>query len=76
MWHRFCIAKRCDLEKPASAYMIPALFVDEGLRLEIALRLMQRSGQRLAIVLSRQRLEIGMVEVKDILRVMFGEMKL
>ncbi len=65
-----------DLEKPASAYMIPALFVDEGLRLEIALRLMQRSGQRLAIVLSRQRLEIGMVEVKDILRVMFGEMKL
>jgi putative hemolysin len=65
-----------DAEKPVSAYMIPALFVDEGLRLEIALRLMQRSGQRLAIVLSHQRTEIGIVEVKDILRVMFGEMKL
>jgi putative hemolysin len=65
-----------DVEKPASAYMIPAIFVNEGIRLEVALRLMQRAGQRVAIVLSRDHTEIGIVAVKDILKVMFGEMKL
>ena len=65
-----------DVEKPASTHMVPAQFLDEGLRLEIALRLMQRSGQRLAIVLLHQRAEVGIVTVKDILKVMFGEMKL
>jgi putative hemolysin len=65
-----------DVEKPAAAYMIPAIFVSEGVRLEVALRLMQRAGQRVAIVLSRERKEIGIVALKDILKVMFGEMKL
>ena len=65
-----------DLEKPASAYMFPAVFVHEGIRLEVALRLMQRAGQRTAIVLSRERHEIGVVKLKDILKVMFGDMKL
>ncbi|MGA2030076.1 MAG: CNNM domain-containing protein [Verrucomicrobiota bacterium] len=65
-----------DLEKPASAYMTPALFVDENTRLEIALRRMQRAGQRLAIVLSSDRHEIGVVSLEDILKVMFGEVKL
>jgi len=65
-----------DLEKPASVYMAPALFVDEGMRLEIALRLMQRAGHRLAIVLGRDRAETGIVSLEDILKVMFGEVKL
>jgi putative hemolysin len=65
-----------DVDKPASGFMIPAVFVNEGIRLEVALRLMQRAGQRVAIVLSRDRTEIGIVAVKDILMVMFGEMKL
>jgi putative hemolysin len=65
-----------DVEKPAAAYMVPAVFVNEGIRLEVALRLMQRAGQSVAIVLSRERTEIGLVAVKDILKVMFGEMKL
>ena len=65
-----------DVEKPASAYMMPAVFVNEGIRLEVALRLMQRAGQRTAIVLSRERKEVGVVKLKDILKVMFGEMKL
>ena len=65
-----------DLEKSASASMAPALFVDEGMRLEIALRLMQRAGHRLAIVLGRDRSEIGIVSLEDILKVMFGEVKL
>jgi len=65
-----------DVDKPVSAYMTPAVFINEGVRLEVALRLMQRAGQRTAIVLSRERQEMGVVKLKDILKVMFGEMKL
>ena len=65
-----------DAQRACSFYMIPAVFVNEGVRLEVALRLMQRAGQRMAIVLSRDRTEIGIVAVKDILKVMFGEMNL
>lgn len=65
-----------DREKSASAYLAPALFLDEGMRLEIALRLMQRAGHRLAIVLGRDRGETGIVSLEDILKVMFGEVKL
>ena len=65
-----------ELEKPASAYVAPAIFLDEGIRLEIALRLMQRAGHRLAIVLGRDRAETGIVSLEDTLKVMFGEVKL
>jgi putative hemolysin len=68
--------EQLNIDKPAAAYMTPAVFVNEGIRLEVALRLMQRVGQRTAIVLSRERKEIGVVKLKDILKVMFGEMKL
>ena len=37
---------------------------------------MQRAGQRLAIVLARDRHESGVVSLEDILKVMFGEVKL
>ena len=65
-----------DLQKPAAAHMLPALFLDENMRLEIALRLMQRAGHRLAVVLARDGAEMGVVSLEDILKVMFGEMKL
>ena len=52
------------------------LDVGAARRVHDALRRLQRAGQRMAIVLSRDRTEIGIVAVKDILRVMFGEMKL
>ena len=65
-----------DLDQPAAAHMIPAVFVNENVHLEVALRLMRRGGQRMAIVLSHGRNEIGMVKLKDILKVMFGDMKL
>jgi CBS domain containing-hemolysin-like protein len=65
-----------ELENPVSNYMVPALFINEGVRLEVALRLMQRAGQRIGIVLSPDRHEVGTVALKDILRVMFGEMNL
>ena len=56
--------------------MKPALFLDEDLRLEVALRRMQRSGQRLAVVLGRDRREIGIMSLQDILKVIFGEVSL
>lgn len=65
-----------DLQKPAAAYLTPALFLDEDTRLEVALRRMQRAGERLAIVLGRDRHESGVVTLEDILKVMFGEVKL
>ncbi len=65
-----------DLQKPAVAHMTPALFLDEDTRLEVALRRMQRAGERLAIVLGRDRQESGVVTLEDILKVMFGEVKL
>jgi CBS domain containing-hemolysin-like protein len=65
-----------DLQKPAAAHMTPALFLDEDTRLEIALRRMQRTGERLAFVLARDGHESGMVALEDILKVMFGEVKL
>ena len=65
-----------DLGRPVSDYMTPALFVNENMRLEIALRLMQRAGHRLAIVLARDGNEIGVLSLEDILRVLFGDVKL
>jgi CBS domain containing-hemolysin-like protein len=69
---------RSDLEssKSTAAYVSPALFLDEGTRLEVALRRMQRSGLRLAVVLGRDGREAGIVSLEDILKVIFGEVKL
>ena len=65
-----------DLQKPVAAHMTPALFLDEDTRLETALRRMQRTDERLAFVLARDGQELGMVTLEDILKVMFGEVKL
>ena len=53
-----------------------ALFLDEDLRLEVALQRMQRAGQRLAIVLGRDRRETGILSLQDVLKVIFGEVSL
>ena len=65
-----------DTSRLAGEYTKPALYLDEDLRLEVALRRMQRSGQRLAIVLARDRAEIGILSLQDVLRVIFGEVSL
>ncbi|HXF11152.1 MAG TPA: CNNM domain-containing protein, partial [Desulfuromonadaceae bacterium] len=65
-----------DLSRPSAAYMSPALFLPEDTRLEDALRKMQRSGERLAVVLARDGRETGVVSLEDILKVVFGEMNL
>ncbi|MBI4662875.1 MAG: DUF21 domain-containing protein [Verrucomicrobia bacterium] len=72
----FLYAADFDSEKPIGAYVTPALYLREDLRLEEALRRMQRSGQRLAIVLSTDHRELGVVSLQDILKVIFGEISL
>jgi CBS domain containing-hemolysin-like protein len=62
--------------KPVAEFVSPAVFLEADTRVEIALRRMQRSGQRLAIVLTHDRQEAGIVSLEDILKLMFGEVKL
>jgi putative hemolysin len=59
-----------------SDYLRPALYLDENLRLEVALRRMQRSGQRLGVVLGRDQREVGLLSLQDVLRIIFGEVSL
>lgn len=67
-----------DLEvtRAVGTLLQPALFLEEDARLEVALRRMQRAGQRLAVVLGRDQRESGIVTLEDILKVIFGDVKL
>ena len=65
-----------DPARPVGDYVKPALYLEEDLRVEVALRRMQRGGQRLALVLGRDGSEIGLLSLEDVLKVMFGEVKL
>jgi CBS domain containing-hemolysin-like protein len=65
-----------DPEKTAKDYLKPALYLEENTRLEEALRQMQRSGHRLAIVLAADKSELGVVTLEDVLKVIFGEVSL
>ena len=65
-----------DVKKTAADYVKPALYLSEEMRLEEALRRMQRSGQRLGIVLGRDQREVGIVSLQDILKFIFGEVSL
>jgi putative hemolysin len=64
-----------DPAKTAGDYVKPALYMPEETRLEAALKRMQRSGQRLAIVLGHDGKEVGIVGLQDILKVIFGEVR-
>jgi len=65
-----------DGQRKAGDYVKPALYLTEEMRLEEALRRMQRSGQRLGIVLGRDQRELGLVSLHDILKFIFGELSL
>jgi len=56
----------------ARDFVRPALFLDGDVRLERALRQMQRAGQRVAIVLDGSGRETGIISLHDILQVIFG----
>src|SRR5438477_3254946 len=65
-----------DVSRTAGDYVKPALYLNDEMRAEEALRRMQRSGQRLAIVLGRDQREVGIVSLHDILKFIFGEVSL
>jgi putative hemolysin len=65
-----------DSATAVGGFVQPALFLEEDLRLEVALRRMQRSGQRMAIVLGRNKRENGIITLQDVLRITFGEVSL
>ncbi len=65
-----------DPARKISEFIVPALFVDETMRLDVALERLQRGGQRLAVVLGRDGREVGIVSLADMLTTIFGEVKL
>jgi CBS domain containing-hemolysin-like protein len=65
-----------DPDRMVAAYLQPALYLRQEMRLEEALRRLQRSGQRMAVVLGRDRKESGIVTLQDVLRAIFGEVSL
>ncbi|HWN97461.1 MAG TPA: CNNM domain-containing protein [Methylomirabilota bacterium] len=65
-----------DPQKKVGDYVKPATFVEADMRLHEAMRHMQRAGQRLAIVLARDGREIGIISLQDILKALFGEVRL
>ena len=65
-----------DSTRLVGDYIKPALYLEENLRLEVALRRMQRGGQRLAIVLGRDRRETGILSLQDVLQIIFGRVSL
>jgi putative hemolysin len=65
-----------DTTRLAGDFLTPALYLDEDMRLEVALQRMQRGGQRLAIVLGRDHRESGILSLQDVLKVIFGEVSL
>ena len=68
---------RADLrpERTVGEFIQTAIYLDENVRVEDALRRMRRAGHMLAIVM-RERREVGIVSMQDILKRVFGEVKL
>jgi CBS domain containing-hemolysin-like protein len=68
---------RADLrpDRMVGEFLQAAMYLEENVRVEDALRRMRRAGQMLAIVM-RDRREVGIVSMQDILSKVFGEVKL
>jgi putative hemolysin len=56
--------------------LAPPLYISEHVAVEETLRRLQRSGQPLAIVLDADRREVGVVGFEEILKSIFGEVKI
>jgi putative hemolysin len=65
-----------DPTKPARDYLQTAFFLPEDLHVEEALRRLQHTGARLAVVLGRDNRETGIITLQDVLKVIFGEVTL
>jgi putative hemolysin len=72
----FLYADQIDRDELVGPYAKPPLQLREDVRLEEALRRMQRTRQRMALVLSYDQRELGIVGLRDILKSIFGEVTL
>jgi len=64
-----------DADKPAREYLQPAFFLPEDLLLESALRRMQHTGWRQAVVVGPHNRETGIISLQDVFKVIFGDVK-
>ncbi len=69
-------SEQLDRSRKVAEMIVPALFMEEDLRLDVAMDRLQRGGQRLAVVLGRDGREVGIVSLADMLKTIFGEVKL
>jgi CBS domain containing-hemolysin-like protein len=69
-------SKDVDPAKPARDYLQPAFYLTQDMALEEALRRMQQTGWRLAVVLGRDNREAGVISLQDVLKLIFGEVNL
>lgn len=65
-----------DLARPVRERIAPGVYISDHVAVEEALRRLQRSGQPMAIVLDANRREVGVVGFDEILRAIFGEVKI
>ncbi|MFO1498925.1 MAG: CNNM domain-containing protein [Verrucomicrobiota bacterium] len=72
----FLYAETLDLNAPVRQFSKAPLRLSENTRLEEALRRMQRSRQRMAVVIGFDESELGIVNLRDILKSIFGEVTL
>ncbi len=72
---RLIFMPESEWSRPVCDFLESALYQDEDIRLQKLLQLMQRSGQRAVIILDKSRQELGMVSLPDILKVVFGEVR-
>jgi putative hemolysin len=72
----FLYSDKFDPNESVAPYAKPPLTFREDVRLEDALRRMQRTRQRMAVVLGFDQRELGIVNLRDILKSIFGEVTL
>ena len=72
---RLVFMPESEWHRPVGHFLESALYQDEDIRLQKLLQLMQRSGQRVVIILNKRKQELGMVSLPDILKVIFGEVR-
>lgn len=65
-----------DPVRAVGDFVQPAVFMDDSLHLDVALQRMRQSGHRMAIVLGADRREVGLLTLEDLLRFMFGDLRL
>lgn len=72
----FLYSANISMESPASDFLTPALFLHEDVKISVALKRMQQTGERMAIILDAERREVGFITLQDLLRLVFGEVNL